>query len=176
MVCDAESGGKFLGQRGGESLQALTIKGQPVSQTGVCSDTIPHMQRRSLLQSSALAAGALLGGEAPARGALPKMKITRIRYYHDPRGRPIFNQSSNVITVETDQGIRERKRESGTEYFRYSKFLMLEDFRRERLIDAVDRGDVLVDFDARTGHNHGTKFRLRQNKYPELYESVQPAI
>ncbi len=40
-----------------------------------------------------------------ARGALPKMKITRIRYYYDPRGRPIFNQSSNVITVETDQGI-----------------------------------------------------------------------
>ena len=33
------------------------------------------------------------------------MKITRIRYYYDPRGRPIFNQSSNVITVETDQGI-----------------------------------------------------------------------
>ena len=63
------------------------------------------MQRRSLLKSSALAAGALLGGEEPARGALPKMKITRIRYYYDPRGRPIFNQSSNVITVETDQGI-----------------------------------------------------------------------
>ena len=63
------------------------------------------MQRRSLLKSSALAAGALLGGGEPARGALPKMKITRIRYYYDPRGRPIFNQSSNVITVETDQGI-----------------------------------------------------------------------
>ena len=63
------------------------------------------MQRRSLLKSSALAAGALLGGGEPAQGALPKMKITRIRYYYDPRGRPIFNQSSNVITVETDQGI-----------------------------------------------------------------------
>ena len=63
------------------------------------------MQRRSLLKSSALAAGALLGRPAPARAALPKMKITRIRYYHNPNGRPIFNQSSNVITVETDQGI-----------------------------------------------------------------------
>ena len=63
------------------------------------------MQRRSLLKSSALAAVAILGGEEPARGAPPKMKITRICYYYDPRGRPIFNQSSNVITVETDQGI-----------------------------------------------------------------------
>ena len=33
------------------------------------------------------------------------MKITRIRYYRDPNSRPIFNQSSNVVTVETDAGI-----------------------------------------------------------------------
>lgn len=28
------------------------------------------------------------------------------------------------------------------------------------------------DFDARTGHNHGTKLRLWQNKLPTLYEEV----
>jgi galactonate dehydratase len=33
------------------------------------------------------------------------MKITRIRYYHNPRGRPLFNQSYNIVTVETDAGI-----------------------------------------------------------------------
>ena len=33
------------------------------------------------------------------------MKITRIRYYEDPNSRPIFNQSSNIVTVETDQGL-----------------------------------------------------------------------
>jgi hypothetical protein len=32
---------------------------------------------------------------------------------------------------------------------------------------------VLVDFDARTGHNHGTKFRLRQNFLPRLYKNVK---
>ncbi|HAB54736.1 MAG TPA: hypothetical protein DCE80_21595 [Ignavibacteriales bacterium] len=31
---------------------------------------------------------------------------------------------------------------------------------------------MLVDFDARTGHNHGTKFRIKQNKLPLLYEHV----
>ena len=63
------------------------------------------MQRRSLLKSSAFAAGALLSQATRVRAAPPKMKITRVRYYHNPNGRPIFNQSSNVITVETDQGI-----------------------------------------------------------------------
>ena len=72
--------------------------------------------------------------------------------------------------------IAERKRVAGTEYFRYSKFLMLEGFQLERFMEAIDRGEVLVDFDARTGHNHGTKFRLRQNKYPELYDSMQEVV
>ena len=27
----------------------------------------------------------------------------------------------------------------------------------------MEKGYYVVDFDARTGHNHGTKFRLKQN-------------
>jgi hypothetical protein len=38
--------------------------------------------------------------------ALPKMKIKRIRYYQVTGDtRPIFNQSSQVVTIETDQGL-----------------------------------------------------------------------
>ena len=33
------------------------------------------------------------------------MKITRIRFYHNPNSRPIFNQSYHVVTVETDAGV-----------------------------------------------------------------------
>ncbi len=40
-----------------------------------------------------------------ARAALPKMKITRVRYYKAPNSRPIFNQSSHIVAIETDQGI-----------------------------------------------------------------------
>lgn len=62
------------------------------------------MTRRSLLQSLPFAAfGAAAAPPAPAAPA--KMKITRIRYYHVPTSRPIFNQSSHIVTVETDQGI-----------------------------------------------------------------------
>ena len=27
------------------------------------------------------------------------------RYYHNPRRRPLFNQSYNIVTIETDAGI-----------------------------------------------------------------------
>ncbi len=69
---------------------------------------------------------------------------------------------------KTVYAIADRKRENGIEYFHYSKFLMLKNFKLEISIEALVRGYVLVDFDARTGHNHGTKFRLRQDKYPYL--------
>jgi hypothetical protein len=31
---------------------------------------------------------------------------------------------------------------------------------------------ILIDFDARTGHNHGTKFRVHQKELLSLYENV----
>jgi len=64
------------------------------------------------------------------------------------------------------------KREKGKEYFMYDKILMLQKFSIDRFLTALENNDVLVDFDARTGHNHGTKFRLKQNRLPDLYEIV----
>ena len=63
------------------------------------------MNRRSLLKALPLGAAAALPGPRPAHAALPKMKITRVRYYHVKTSRPIFNQSSHIVTVETDAGI-----------------------------------------------------------------------
>ncbi len=47
---------------------------------------------------------------------------------------------------------------------------MLERFSIEKFIRAIEANYILVDFDARTGQNQGTKFRIRQDKIPELYE------
>ena len=33
-------------------------------------------------------------------------------------------------------------------------------------------GKILVDFDARTGHNHGTKFRIKQNNWEVLFSKI----
>ena len=64
------------------------------------------------------------------------------------------------------------KKEKGKEYFMYDKILMLQKFSIDKFLIALENNDVLVDFDARTGHNHGTKFRLKQNRLADLYEVV----
>ena len=63
------------------------------------------MRRRDFIYSlSAAAVGAAMGA-VPAFGALPKMKITRVRAYLPPNPNPLFNQSDVVVAVETDAGI-----------------------------------------------------------------------
>lgn len=64
------------------------------------------------------------------------------------------------------------KKENNKEYFMYDKVLMLQKFSIDKFVSALENNDVLVDFDARTGHNHGTKFRIRQNRLPDLYDIV----
>jgi hypothetical protein len=53
---------------------------------------------------------------------------------------------------------------------------MLQKFSFEGFLQALEKASILVDFDARTGHNHGTKFRLRQNYLPTLYKHVNIII
>lgn len=65
------------------------------------------------------------------------------------------------------------KTENGKEYFWYKAIMILQKFSLDRFIKAIEKGFILVDFDARTRHNHGTKFRLRQDKMPELYEDIR---
>jgi galactonate dehydratase len=64
------------------------------------------MKRRSFLQSLGVG-GAALAAQVTARAANapPAMKITRIRFYHNPATRPMINQSFHIVTLETDQGI-----------------------------------------------------------------------
>lgn len=59
------------------------------------------------------------------------------------------------------------------EFFHYNRILILQGFSIENFITALVDGNILIDFDARTGHNHGTKFRLRQNARHKLYSDIQ---
>jgi hypothetical protein len=65
--------------------------------------------------------------------------------------------------------LAETKRERKQEFFKYSQIMILQGFDIGGLLSGLEQGFVFIDFDARTGHNHGTKFRLRQNKLPLLY-------
>lgn len=72
--------------------------------------------------------------------------------------------------------LAETRKTSGIEFFYYSKIFQLSRFSLEGFIRAIEIGDILIDFDARTGHNHGTKFRFRNNRLPELYQEVEEII
>ncbi len=70
----------------------------------------------------------------------------------------------------------EVKKENGKEFYHYTKITMLQKFNFEGFLKALEDGKILVDFDARTGHNHGTKFRMRQDCLPMLYDKVTKII
>lgn len=66
----------------------------------------------------------------------------------------------------------EVKKDGDKEFYKYSKVTMLQKFNFDGFLAQIEKGNILVDFDARTGHNHGTKFRMRQNCLPELYQKA----
>ena len=71
----------------------------------------------------------------------------------------------NAFYVQAEVKIVRKK-----EFYHYTKVMMLQKFNFEGFLKALEEGKILVDFDARTGHNHGTKFRMRQDALPMLYE------
>lgn len=65
--------------------------------------------------------------------------------------------------------IAEMKREKRRTFFHFYRAYMLRDLDVNKFIDAIRDGDIYVDFDARTGHNHGTKFRIKPSVIPTIY-------
>lgn len=43
-------------------------------------------------------------------------------------------------------------------------------------LDALESNNIYIDFDARSGHNHGTKFRMSESAWPLVYEKITPII
>jgi len=74
----------------------------------------------------------------------------------------------NCFLVQAEVQKREQQ-----EFYSYSTIRILRGFRLEHLLSGLEQGNVYVDFDARTGHNHGTKFRTPIDKLPSLYSSVE---
>jgi hypothetical protein len=77
----------------------------------------------------------------------------------------------NAFYVQAEVRVEEQQ-----EYYWYRKAMRLERFSFPAFLSALEAGTVLVDFDARTGHNHGTKFRLRQDCLPTLYERTAVVV
>ncbi|MEW6087722.1 MAG: MvaI/BcnI family restriction endonuclease [bacterium] len=72
--------------------------------------------------------------------------------------------------------IAERKIENRHEYFRFKDLYVMSGFDFNGFLRCFQEGLVYVDFDARTGHNHGTKFRIRQSAWKNLYNLVKKKL
>ncbi len=83
----------------------------------------------------------------------------------------IGSKISNCFYVIADSKVESRR-----EFFLYKELYVLSGFSFERFINCIEDGAVLIDFDARTGHNHGTKFRIRQGHWRDLYSDIKRAI
>jgi hypothetical protein len=83
----------------------------------------------------------------------------------------IGSKMKNCFYVTADNKVEQKH-----EYFKYEELWILSGFSFDRFIQAVEQGDVLIDFDARTGHNHGTKFRLKQGRWTMLFSEVNRVI
>ena len=65
------------------------------------------------------------------------------------------------------------KKESKNEVFKYDNIYQLSGLSINKFLNCLEKGFIFIDFDARTGHNHGTKFRFRKNQLPALYENIK---
>lgn len=63
-------------------------------------------------------------------------------------------------------------RVSKVEKYSYSEIYLCSTLDQGKILRAIEEGRIYVDFDARTHHNHGTKFRMEQNTLPNLYSNV----
>lgn len=72
---------------------------------------------------------------------------------------------NNLMYVRAD-----RKTVRGAEYFKYNQIEAYVDPTLDRFLSLMEDGAIYVDFDARTGHNHGTKFRIRPSSKTDLYQ------
>ena len=81
----------------------------------------------------------------------------------------------NCFYVRADVKI-EGKGNKRKEYFLYNYVLKLSNFDQTKFINAIRDGKIYIDFDARTGHNHGTKFRIRYSDIPSLYKNAEVVI
>ena len=61
---------------------------------------------------------------------------------------------------------------NNVQHFRYTEAFILQDVDVQSFMRGIENGDVKIEFDARTGHNHGTKMRMSEDDIPDVYRNV----
>jgi hypothetical protein len=64
----------------------------------------------------------------------------------------------------------ETRKIGGIEHFKVVEAYIYKQFLKSNLSKLFSEGAVVIDFDARTRHNHGTKLRVKKDKIGELFQ------
>ncbi len=72
--------------------------------------------------------------------------------------------------------LAQTKKIDGVKHFKYYSATFFKGFIPEKLDSLFDEHALFVDFDARTRHNHGTKFRVNVNSVTELFDEAKQII
>ena len=83
--------------------------------------------------------------------------------FHDIEEK-LSTKLNNLMYVRADTKV-----DGGEEFFKYNQIEAYIDPTLERFLALMEEGAIYVDFDARTGHNHGTKFRIRPSSKTNMY-------
>ncbi len=62
------------------------------------------------------------------------------------------------------------RKKNGRKEFFFDEAFLLEGFNHDKMTELFSQGAVYIDFDARTGHNHGTKIRIKKDRLPDLFD------
>ncbi|MHA1769846.1 MAG: MvaI/BcnI family restriction endonuclease [Candidatus Thorarchaeota archaeon] len=89
----------------------------------------------------------------------------------------LFDIISGANKLEHTILILASQRKSGNyREFNYREAFIFRSLQRDALLDAIENGVIQIDFDARTGHNHGTKFRIQKDRLSTIFNSVETIV
>lgn len=100
---------------------------------------------------------------------LPSEMPEQIHWKFDDLENKFKQKLPNMVFMYADT-----RGEGSEEEFNYTEAEVWEEFSLNTFLDEIQSGGVRIDFDARTGHNHGTKFRIDKkagNSLENLYEN-----
>jgi len=88
---------------------------------------------------------------------------------------PIFYDLTDIAQVLRDKlnhtllVYRKTKTQGGRKYYWYEEAYLMRDIKTDSIEELVKDGSLVIDFDARTGHNHGTKIRIKKSEIGRLF-------
>ncbi len=69
-----------------------------------------------------------------------------------------------------------KKTPGGSRLYQYNYAVFLRRLNTRRIYEFFDSGGAYIDFDARTGHNHGTKLRINLSSLPLLFDEAEVIV